>query len=157
MVEFGVAYGNLVRNLKSAALQSGCRVRGFADMSVQEVAEECEIPLEQAAMAKARLYDEPFKLAHGNVDALALAIEQRFRHPRRRFHHITGRNDKADAVSCSFKPGKFWSSEDYRSRGCAERFPLSESRRPSRCDGVVSDHDRESVPRARIAAAGPQG
>ena len=159
-VEFGVRYRKLVRDLKSAARESGCRVRGFADMDVHEVAEECDLPIQQAAMAKARLYDEPFRLTEGDVGALALAIEDRGLRLTRggRFHHITGRSDKADAVSLLMEAWK--NSSPLKTIGIGDAPNdagfLNVVDYPVLMESPEIDEMKRLVPRARIAVAGPR-
>ncbi len=102
VIEFGRRYHELVETLRAAAAESGCRVRGFADMSVEEVAAACAMSEEHAVLAKQRGYDEPFMIQDPNrAEMLLAAIEARgFRWTRGgRFHHILGGNDKAIAVA----------------------------------------------------------
>jgi mannosyl-3-phosphoglycerate phosphatase len=159
-VEFGVRYRKLLRGLKSAARESGCRVRGFADMDVHEVAGECDLPIQQAAMAKARLYDEPFRLTEGEIGSLALAIEDRGLKLTRggRFHHITGRNDKADAVSLLIETWK--NSRPLKTIGIGDAPNdagfLNVVDYSILMESPEIDEMKKLVPRARIAVAGPQ-
>jgi mannosyl-3-phosphoglycerate phosphatase len=97
----GVPYPKL-RDALATLRRNGCRVRGFGDMSVQEVAGETGLPLDQARMAKERDLDEPF-LIEGSKNER----EQIFRAVKemglqvsrgRRFYHLTGSNDKGRAV-----------------------------------------------------------
>ncbi len=161
MVEFGVPYGDLTAALKAAASESGCRVRGFADMSVREVSFICQLSLEQAAMAKARRYDEAFELIEGRVEALQRAVEQRGMKLTRggRFFHITGHNDKVDGVLLLIRA--------YRQLGAIETIGLGDGPNDTGFLNVV-DHAvlidspvvhelRKRVPRARVAASGPGG
>jgi mannosyl-3-phosphoglycerate phosphatase len=70
-------------------------------MSVAEVAENCEMSPEQAALAKEREFDEPFLIMEPKQSTeLLTAIERRGKSWTRggRFHHILGQNDKAAAV-----------------------------------------------------------
>jgi mannosyl-3-phosphoglycerate phosphatase len=70
-------------------------------LSAEGVAELCDMPLDQARLAKAREYDEAFQvLTPGREDRLIAAIERRGLHWTRggRFHHILGDSDKARAV-----------------------------------------------------------
>ncbi|MCC6367250.1 MAG: HAD-IIB family hydrolase [Bryobacterales bacterium] len=98
---FGDPYPELVRALGEASIESGCRVTGFAQMTVENVARECGMTLAMARLARQREFDEPF-LVHDQerLDALLAAIASRGkRHTRGgRFHHITGKHDKAAAV-----------------------------------------------------------
>ncbi len=100
-MEFGARYGDLVASLAAASRETGCRVRGFHDMTPQDVAAACGLPLEQAALAKAREYDEPFEILDPSREpALIAAVQSRGHRYARggRFHHITGNNDKGAAV-----------------------------------------------------------
>ena len=101
ILEWGTRYATLVSGLKEASEASGCRVRGFHDMAVEEVAEATALALDDAALAKQREYDEPFVvLDPKRAGRLVAAIEARGMHCTRggRFWHITGANDKGAAV-----------------------------------------------------------
>ena len=100
-LEWGTPYQELVADLQAASRASRCRVRGFHEMTPEEVAGLCELPLEQAVLAKQREYDEPFLvLDPDRAGALVAAIEERGKQWTRggRFWHILGANDKALAV-----------------------------------------------------------
>lgn len=101
VLEFGTPYEELVRTLLLASARSGVEVRGFHELSVEDIAERCGMPPEIAALAKEREYDEPFEPADAD-EADRLGDEIRAlgkRHlPGGRFHHITGDNDKGRAV-----------------------------------------------------------
>ncbi len=102
-LEFGVSYQALVSDLQQASQDAQCRVRGFFDMTPEEVASVCDMTMDQAILAKQREYDEPFVvLDPARSDALAAEIEKRGRRSTRggRFWHILGENDKARAVQC---------------------------------------------------------
>ena len=101
-LEFGTPYAELISALAEASAWSGCRVRGFSQMTTAEVAEVCGLPAEQAALARRREYDEPFVILDpGGEKELLAAIEgQGLRWTRGgRFHHILGGGDKAQAVA----------------------------------------------------------
>lgn len=100
-IVLGTPYPELVAALRSASLESGCRVEGFADWTVERIAEVCQMPLERAALAKQREYDEPFVVLDAERERqLIQAIGARGLRTTRggRFHHILGDNDKAAAV-----------------------------------------------------------
>lgn len=100
-LEWALPYADIVTGLDAAAHEAGCRVLGFHQMSVEEVAAACDLPLEQAALARRREYDEPFRvLDAGREDALAAALEKRGLRVSRggRFWHASGPSDKARAV-----------------------------------------------------------
>lgn len=62
VAEFGRPYADVVDVLHDTAERLGIGVVGFSDMSVEEVALECRVPLMHARLAKLREYDEPFRL-----------------------------------------------------------------------------------------------
>ena len=73
-VEFGRSYEEVVIALRQAAGRLGAHVIGFSDMSVEEVARDCDLPLLQARLAKLREYSELFRVldcdSWGNVRLL---------------------------------------------------------------------------------------
>ena len=101
VLEWGTPYAELVADLRAASQSSACPVRGFHEMTAGEVSRLCQMPLDQALLAKQREYDEPFViLDRDRSGALAAAIEAKGRRWTRggRFWHITGPSDKASAV-----------------------------------------------------------
>ena len=101
VIEFGDPYPELVESLRLASAESGCAVRGFHQMTFEEIAECCRMPPEAARLAKQREYDEPFKILDGDPRSLLAAIEKQKRRWTRggRFYHILGANDKAHCVN----------------------------------------------------------
>jgi len=100
-VEWGTPYLRLLAALRGASEKSGCRVRGFHDMTVAEVAAETKLPLEQAGLARMREFDEPFVvLDPDRGSGLLQAIQEEGLHcvSGSRFLHITGSNDKGAAT-----------------------------------------------------------
>ncbi len=96
--ELGTPYEVLVDALAEVRRRTGAPLRGFADMTVREVAERCNLTLDQAALAKQREYDEPFLIldveaASRVVDAIAAPVTR-----GDRFHHLSG-SDKGRAVT----------------------------------------------------------
>jgi mannosyl-3-phosphoglycerate phosphatase len=61
-VEFGKTYSDVVATLHRTARNLGIAIRGFSDMSVEDVARECQVTLLRARLAKLREYDEPFRI-----------------------------------------------------------------------------------------------
>ncbi len=100
VIEFGDAYERLVEILRRASAESECRAIGFHDMSVAEVQSRCGLPMELAALAKQREYDEPFVILDPGRERLYERIEAHGKRWTRggRFHHIMGANDKAHCV-----------------------------------------------------------
>ena len=101
VISLGAPYGELTRALARASRASGVEVRGFADMTDDEVVTATGLTLSDARLARQREFDEPFVvLEPARAPDLFAAIE---RDGKRwttggRFHHITGANDKAAAV-----------------------------------------------------------
>ncbi|GAB4388826.1 MAG: mannosyl-3-phosphoglycerate phosphatase [Thermodesulfovibrionales bacterium] len=99
-IVLGARYHELRRALGELRGQ-GFAVRGFGDMTAEEVAETAGMSLEEARLAKQREFDEPFVLrgSEAEADALFRAIEARgLRHTQGRFFHIMGASDKGMAV-----------------------------------------------------------
>jgi len=100
---FGLPYPSLVRALSEIRLELGLELRGFSDMTREEVAGVCGLAVEEASRAKAREYDEPFLLDAGSrarvsdVERSAATRGLRLSHGGR-FYHLTGENDKGKAV-----------------------------------------------------------
>lgn len=100
-LEWGRPYADLVAALEEAAREARCAVRGFHNMTVEEVAAACNLPPEQAALAKQREYDEPFELLDRSREAALIeALERRGVRVSRggRFYHASGPADKGQAA-----------------------------------------------------------
>ncbi len=100
-LEFGTPYPVLVEGLREAARGTAVRVRGFSDMSLEEIAASTGLPPEKASLAAQREYDEPFLiLDEERAGDLLSALERLgFQWTRGgRFFHVCGKNDKARAV-----------------------------------------------------------
>ena len=101
IVALGDPYAELTRALDRASRTAGVRVRGFADMTDDEVAAETGLTPSEARLARQREFDEPFVvLERAHAPELLAAIEREGKRwtTGGRFHHITGANDKAGAV-----------------------------------------------------------
>lgn len=61
-IEFGLPYGAVVDLVRRTADQLRIGVRGFSDMSVEQVARECGASLLDARLAKLREYGELFRI-----------------------------------------------------------------------------------------------
>jgi predicted mannosyl-3-phosphoglycerate phosphatase (HAD superfamily) len=66
-VEFGLPYALVVDTLHRTAQRLAIEVTGFNQMSVDEVARDCQLPLPQARLAMLREYGEHFRVL-GPVD-----------------------------------------------------------------------------------------
>jgi mannosyl-3-phosphoglycerate phosphatase len=62
VVQYGRPYAEVVEGLARASRRAGTPLTGFHDMSVEDVARECDLPLLRARLAKLREYDEPFRM-----------------------------------------------------------------------------------------------
>lgn len=98
-LRLGPPYEELRRALATLREQ-GFRVRGFGEMSVEEVAALTGLPADQAGWARQREFDECFLLEDpGPAPSLDTAVRSLgFRLTRGRFHHILGEQDKGRAL-----------------------------------------------------------
>lgn len=101
VVEQGVTYARLRSALKEIAQAVNRPLRGFGDMSAEEIAQHTGLSERQAALAKQREYDEPF-LADSSeelFDRIGREAEARGLRMTRggKFCHLTGPVDKGDA------------------------------------------------------------
>ncbi len=62
VIELGTPYEQIREALKRIETETGTTIKGFGDMSVEEVAKDSGLSLEFATLAKQREYDETFKL-----------------------------------------------------------------------------------------------
>ncbi len=90
-----IALGAPYEEVRLAARRLG--VRGFGDMSVEEVARETGLPIEVAALAKRREFDEPFLAAPAGIEEAARALGLRVTRGGR-WWHLHGDTDKGRAV-----------------------------------------------------------
>ncbi|HZS11719.1 MAG TPA: HAD-IIB family hydrolase [Nitrospirales bacterium] len=100
VIEIGLPYARLRSMLKECAQTVGADVRGFGDMSIEEVAECTGLTAAEAALAKQREYDEPFVIERGDpaaFQACAAARGLACIHGGR-FYHLLGPNDKGRAA-----------------------------------------------------------
>lgn len=104
VIELGESYATLRAALTDIGQAAGYRLRGFGDMSVQEVAERAGLAPEEAGLARQREYDEPFIIEHAGEPDAALneircqAEARGFRCTRGgRFFHLMGNSDKGRA------------------------------------------------------------
>jgi mannosyl-3-phosphoglycerate phosphatase len=101
VLEFGRPYAELRRVFASIRAATGLPLRGFGDMTVDEIAERCGFTREDAELAGRREYDEPF-VGVGPADLGAVlraaAAEGLQIVTGGRFHHLVGGSDKGRAV-----------------------------------------------------------
>ena len=101
VIRLGAAYAVLRKTLKELR-KEGFNVRGFGDMTVQEIADTAHMDRAEAEMAKERDFDEPFTFEGTEEETRRLfeAITARgFHYTKGEFFHILGNTDKGKAVS----------------------------------------------------------
>jgi mannosyl-3-phosphoglycerate phosphatase len=101
VVRLGVRYAHLRKTIMELRSE-GLRLKGFGDMSIEEVASLTGLSLEEAEMAKMRDFDEPFIFYGDETEPRGLieAITSKgFNVTQGRFFHILGGSDKGRAVS----------------------------------------------------------
>ena len=102
LIRFGSPYQELRKELTDLRERLSIKVRGFGDMSAQEIASISGLSESDAVLAKMRDFDEPFIFEESSTlaDVFLRAIEDRgYRWTRGRFHHIIDENDKGRAVT----------------------------------------------------------
>jgi len=101
LIRLGAKYDDLRKALADLR-EEGFSVKGFGDMSVEEISTLTGLGIEEAEMAKKRDFDEPFVFAGGEEDVRKLSdcIKKKgFNFTQGRFFHILGNSDKGKAVS----------------------------------------------------------
>jgi mannosyl-3-phosphoglycerate phosphatase len=158
---FGIPYDDLTSSLNSAARESGCRVRGFSEMTAAEISERCGLPYKEAVSAKSRQYDEPFLLLEGDLWTLQRVLQRRGLTLTRggRFLHVSGQHDKSDAV--------LFLIQAYRKLGPVRTIGLGDAPNdtgflnlvdhPVVVQSPVSEEVLKIATRARLASSGPRG
>lgn len=99
LITLGMPYADIRHHFVALREQHGAKVRGFADMTAEEVARLTGLSCDGAALAKQRDFDEPF-IFDGEPDPRFLqAIEDAGLHwTQGRIFHIMGKHDKGLAV-----------------------------------------------------------
>lgn len=101
VIELGAPYPALRQALRELEQAVGVRLRGFGDMSVEEIAERTGLTEADVHLARQREYDEPFLIEGPASLVTELQREARDRgltvtHGGR-FHHLMGDSDKGRA------------------------------------------------------------
>jgi mannosyl-3-phosphoglycerate phosphatase len=99
----GWPYDLLVKSLREIREELGWEIRGFSDMTREEISHLAGLDLESTRLASLREYDEPFLLAEEgerDPDALYDAAKQRGLSVTSggRFYHLHGKTDKGESV-----------------------------------------------------------
>jgi mannosyl-3-phosphoglycerate phosphatase len=102
IVEWGLPYDRLVGALREIREETGLNLIGFSEMSVADLGRYAGLDPAQSEQAKKRDYSEPFILVGQGaaLDLLDRSVKRRRLHLVKggRFHHLTGENDKGQAV-----------------------------------------------------------
>lgn len=116
IVELGTAYPLLRMALREIQQLLGRELRGYGDMSVEEIAARTGLSPEKAQLSKQRDYDEPFVIEGSAFpeDRLVEAIKARgLRYTKGdRFHHLMGPHDKGRAVEYLIRCYRQQTSDD---------------------------------------------
>jgi len=101
VIELGTPYSQLREILNRIRSSLQLKLKGFGDLSFEEVARLCGFSPEEARLAKKREYDEPFLPDEENViqkirEMASLSNLQVTRGGR--FFHLMGENDKGEAL-----------------------------------------------------------
>ena len=99
----GPAYGFLVKALKEIRDELGWKIRGFSEMTPEEISSITGLGLASARLASQREYDEPFVLMEEggcDMDALNHAASKKGLRITKggRFYHLHGKSDKGEAM-----------------------------------------------------------
>lgn len=103
VIELGTPYEQLVRALHTLQRKLPHQLAGFSDLTAEEIAQVCDLPLADARRAQAREYDEPFRLLHPSPE-IERAVQEHLTQAGwqysigGRFWHLHGANDKGAAV-----------------------------------------------------------
>ncbi len=169
VIELGLPYERLVTAFRLLRSHLPYRLAGFSDMTVEEVADACKLTLAVAQHAKAREYDEPFRLLPATPEA-ERAVQQQIKQAGLqcsiggRFWHLHGNNDKGLAV-------KLLSSFYRRAFGCIFTVGLGDSPNDAplleavdwpvlvqRPNGAFADGVEQRIPQLNFAqGVGPRG
>jgi len=100
VIELGIPYSEIREKIESIRKETGAIIIGFGDMTPQEVAKDTGLPIEQAQLAKAREYDEPFRIIKGSENAVINAIKHEGLCYTKggRYFHVLGNTDKGKAT-----------------------------------------------------------
>ena len=99
----GASYDVLVMTLEEIRKEMGWKIRGFSEMTPEEISRMTGLDSASSRLASQREYDEPFILMEEgglDMDALDQAAKQKGLRITRggRFFHLHGRTDKGEAM-----------------------------------------------------------
>lgn len=101
IIELGKAYSVIREKLDVVRNRIGARIVGFGDMTAEQIAKDCGLPLRLAKLAKKREYSEPFKILDEKEDEVLDAISDEGLCYTRggNYLHALGNCDKGKAAS----------------------------------------------------------
>lgn len=99
----GIPYARIVQGLQQIREELKWHIKGFSDMSIEEISQLTGLDHETSRLAAMREYDEPFVIADRpapDTDALFKAAARRGLTVTvgGRFYHLKGKNDKGQAM-----------------------------------------------------------
>ena len=102
-IDFGRPYHHVADVLHEVADRLGVEVTSFRDLSINQIAEQCQLSLPQALRAKLREYDEPFRIAGADPSVQSRLFTALRRAGLRcfaqgHFHHATSVADKTESI-----------------------------------------------------------
>jgi mannosyl-3-phosphoglycerate phosphatase len=102
VLELGTSYRRLIEVLDLIKKETGLAIKGFYDLSEEELAFLCGMRSEEASLARQREYDEPFIVEGGEreIECVRKKIKEKGMNYTwgGKFHHLLGKNDKGRAV-----------------------------------------------------------
>lgn len=102
MVVLGMPYADLCAIWEDIRHKERFLMKGFSEMTVEEIATHTGLPIEEARLAAQREYSEPFIFSDtpNQFERLGSLFKERGLRITRggRFHHLMGKNDKGRAV-----------------------------------------------------------
>jgi mannosyl-3-phosphoglycerate phosphatase len=101
VITLGANYSDLRKTLVRLQ-EEGYLIKGFGDMSVEEISQAMGLEIQEAKMAQQRDFDEPFfyEDKEQKIDDLLSSVKQKgFTITKGRIYHLLGQSDKGKAVS----------------------------------------------------------
>lgn len=100
VIALGSPYEEIRKRFIELRARHGIAVRGFGDMSIEEVAGLTGLTIEEARLAKQRDYEEPFIFPDKPEDRFLREIEgEKLRWTQGKFFHLMGDHHKGRAVT----------------------------------------------------------
>ncbi|MFQ5901807.1 MAG: HAD-IIB family hydrolase [Thermodesulfobacteriota bacterium] len=107
VINFGSPYTLVRKILSEIETELKVKIRGFGDMTVNEVAEITGMSIEEASLAKEREFDEPFLFEEteewARKKSLELIEKKGLHYTQGRFFHILGNHDKGKSARLLIK------------------------------------------------------